>query len=404
MKVRIRSTDTELSFIEIIAFAVYFMVEINVELAIRRPVYIAAVLFLFLSILFSGRTRWSLNYYMIWTILWALIVGFSYFYSISPSSTFTAFLTVGARGLAFVSVLSRVNTRQLLIKVLKILFVVEFFNILYVMTKVNILLLGSRRIGQIVNMDSDVTWNSNTISAVLAECVNIALYLLKKDDVEHKKLMTAVTVFYAVIILLCGSRMGLLLLLGVPLVWLGLSSNLRNVVFRLLGIGAIIAAIYFMIMYIPALYNVLGRRVSALVLGILGRNTADYSMIDRSNLVSYGLDWIANRPVLGHGMYTFKEQMLWRFGYSKYAHNSYVEVLFGTGAVGLAVYYSVYFYLLFQSVKLKYKNWQIVCSSVIVIMIAEMATVSFKKFAFQFAIAVLFMVHRDGKNELRRRQ
>lgn len=401
MKLRVRSTDTELSFFETLALAIYFMVEINVELAVHRPIYIAAVLFLVLSILLSNRSYWRVNYYMVWTILWLSVVGFSMFWSIYPSTTFTAFLTVGARGLAFISIISRVNTKELLIRIVKILFIVEFFNILYVLSKVNVFMLGSKRIGAIVNMDSDITWNSNTISAVLAECVNISLYLLRKWEIKNRKLTILVTAFYSVIILLCGSRMGLFLLIGVPLVWLGLSSNIRNFLFRVIGVIAIISIVYMMIMYIPALYNVLGRRVSALILGILGRGSGDLSMVGRSNLVSYGIDWIIERPIFGYGMYTYKDQLLTYFGYSMYSHNSYIEIMFGTGIIGLISYYSLYLYMLVQSMKYKYRNWPIVCSSIIVIMIAEMATVSFKKFAFQFALVIVFLIHREGKEELK---
>ena len=401
MKLRIQSTDTDFSCLETLTLALYFMTEINVELSVHRSIYITAVLSLVLSILLSNKLHWEVNYYMVWTGLWLSIVGCSMIWSIYPSTTFTAFLTVGARGLTFISIISRVNTKELLIKLVKILFIVEFLNILYILSKVNISLLGSKRIGTIINMDSDITWNSNTISAVLAECVSIAFFLLKKGDIKKRKIAVFVTLFYSVIILLCGSRMGLLLLIGVPLLWLLVSSNIRNIVFRVIGAIAIIIVAYLIIMNIPALYNVLGRRVSALILGILGRGTGDQSMVGRSNLLRYGIEWISEKPIFGHGMYTYKDQLFTNIGISMYSHNSYIEILFGTGIIGIIIYYSLYLYLLFQSINYKYTNWSIVCSTIIIIMVAELATVSFKKFAFQFALTVIFLIHREGKKELK---
>lgn len=397
MKLRIRATDTDLSAIEAIAFAMYFLMEINVELFVRRPIYIAAVLFLVFVLIVSNRTRYRITSYVTWTILWVIMVAFSILYSIQPSTTITALLTVAARGLVFVTILSRINSYETLCKVLKILIFVEFFNLLYILYRVDIFTIGRTRIGaKSILIDSDASWNSNSISAVLVGCTMYALALLHNNQVRHRLLTMITVILYSIVILLCGSRMGLLLLVGVPFAWLGISSNHRNFFFRLIGavIGA--AAVYYIVMYIPGVYQVLGRRIETLLLNLMGQNVTDGSIIDRQNLISHGLDWFAERPFLGFGMYTFKERLLWQYGYSRYAHNSYIEVLVGTGIVGIIVYYWHYIYLIVKSWRFKYKHWQIVLAAMIVIMVAEMATVSFKNFTFQFALVVISIVQKLG--------
>lgn len=397
MKLRITSTDTELSAFEVLGFALYFLVEINVEIFVRRPIYIGAALFLVTVLLLSNRTRYRVTSYVTWTILWVVMVASSITYSIQPSTTITALLTVAARGLVFVTILSRINSYETLTKVLKILIFVEFFNLLYVFSKVNILTIGNLRIGdKSIIINSDATWNSNSISAVAVACTIYALCLLRNNRFKHRSLMVIVVILYSVVVLLCGSRMGLLLLVGIPLAWLAISSNHRNFFFRLMG--GIIAAIivYYIVMYVPAVYQVLGRRIETLIRNIMGQNVTDGSIIDRQNLISHGLDWFKERPFFGFGMYTFKERLLWQYGYSRYAHNSYIEVLVGTGIVGIIVYYWHYIYLIVKSWRIKYNHWQIVLSAMLVIMVAEFATVSFKNFTFQFALCVISMVQKIG--------
>ena len=397
MKLRISPTDTELSAFEVLAFALYFLVEINVEIFVRRPIYIGAALFLVLVLLLSNKTRYKVTSYVTWTILWVTMVALSITYSIQPSTTITALLTVAARGLVFVTILSRIDSYETLCKVLKILIFVEFFNLLYVFSKVNILTLGTLRIGdKSIVTDSDATWNSNSISTVAVACTLYALCLLHNNRFKHRRLMIFVVILYSVVVLLCGSRMGLLLLVGIPLAWLAISSNYRNFFIRLLT-GIIAAVIvYYVVMYVPAVYQVLGRRIDVLIRNLMGQNVTDGSIIDRQALISHGLDWFKERPFFGFGMYTFKERLLWQYGYSRYAHNSYIEVLVGTGIIGIFIYYWHYVYLLAKSWKARYNHWQIVLSAMIVIMVAEMATVSFKNFTFQFALCVISMVQKIG--------
>ncbi len=397
MKLRLKSTDTELSFIETLAFAFYFLVEINVEIFVHRPIYIGVVLFLVLVLLASSEIKLRVSSYVTWTVLWIFVVAYSITYSIQPSTTITALLIVAARGLIFVVVLSRINSYEILCKVLKILIFVEFVNLMYIFYKVDIFTIGRTRIGaRSIATDSDTAWNSNGISAVLVACTIYALALLYNKKVKHRIRMIMIVILYIVVALLCGSRMGLLLLVGVPLTWMAISSNYRNFFFRLLIIIVAGVAIYYVVMYIPAFYQVLGRRIETLILNLMGQSVTDGSITGRQNLINYGLDWFLERPFFGFGMYTFKERMLWQYGFSQYAHNSYIEILVGTGIVGMVVYYWYYLYLIIKSWRLKYNHWQIVLASMLVIMVAEMATVSFKNFTFQFALVIISVVQKIG--------
>lgn len=396
MKIRIYPTETEFSFIEKIALAMYFIFEINVELIAHKSLYVAVVLFLFVVMALFGRFRLPVNQYFMWTVFWMFVVLISVLYSIAPSTTFTAVLTLGARALAFLSIFSRVRTKELLRSVLKILLVVEFVNVLYVLSQIDITMLGSKRIGALMNMDSDVTWNSNTLSGVLSVCVIAALALLRNHAVKYRGLTIITTLFYSVLILLSGSRQGLLILVGVPLTYLLLSSNYKNALGRVVMIAAVMLVTYFVIMKIPPLYNMIGRRMEALIQNMLNHGSSDLSIAGRVKLINYGLNWILESPVWGHGMYTFKEQLQMSYGYEMYAHNNYIEVLFGTGLIGLAAYYSLHISMLLRSFRIRYPHWQIVVSSLLIMMGADMVTVSFKKFAFQFALLVLSLLMQIG--------
>lgn len=403
MRIRVSATDTDFSLLEKIAFCLYFMVEVNIELFVNRPLYIFSALLLTIALLGSGKAVFRVTLYTIWTFLWALCVALSSIYSIAPSTTFTAVLTISARALVFFAIISRVQNYMLFEKMLKILVFVEFLNVFYILSKIN-LFSGIQRIGfRSIDTDSDASWNSNAISSDLALCIMSLGALLHNGAIRRRGVSYLIIVMFAMVGLLCGSRMGMLLIIGTPILWLFLSSDKTNRIKRLSLLVLLFIGAYFFVFEIPTIYNILGVRVERLIYSLMGQSVADISINERSNLVMYGLAWFRQKPVFGYGMYTFKEKIgTALYGVNKYSHNNYVEILFGTGIVGFITYYWFYVYLLIKSFKNRYlyKHWAIVASGLIILALAEYATVSFKKFAFQFAILLLFCVLKFDKSAL----
>ena len=395
MRIRLKSTYENFSILEEAAFFLYFLIEVNIELFAYRPLYIFSVVFLTFALLFSGKAAIRITKYTVWTACWAILVAFSLSYTISKSSTTLALLTILARALVFFAIGARVRNERLLENMLKILVAVEFFNILYILSRINIL-SGIQRIGKLsIESDSDNTWNSNGIASDLALCIMCLLALIRNNAVKHRIVAYLLVILFVPVGILCGSRMGLLLIVGPPLLWVFLTADRKTVVWKYGAIILAAVAAYFIVFKIPVVYNILGVRVERLLFRLQGRDVLDKSINERSSLVAYGLTWFRQRPIFGYGMFSFRAMIAGVLnGRSIYAHNNYVETLFGTGIVGFVCYYWLYAYLLFKSFnnRKRYRHWAIVTAGIIVIIIAEFATVSFKKFAFQFAVFLLFLV------------
>ena len=165
MRIRINAMETEFSLLEKIALFLYFLVEVNIELFVNRPLYIFSAVFLAFALLFSGKAALRITKYTIWVICWAALVAFSLSYTISKSSTTIALLTILARALVFFAIAARVRNEHLLEGMLKILVAVEFFNVLYILSRIN-LLSGIQRISATNRCVKDILMTIDTIIVV----------------------------------------------------------------------------------------------------------------------------------------------------------------------------------------------------------------------------------------------
>lgn len=386
---------------ELIALFLYFMVEINVELFVHRPLYIAVVVLAYIALLSNMHGRFKTSMYFIWTIGWSLAIAFSLLYSINRSYTFTALLTVLSRGVLFTLLISRITNYEQVVKLLKLFIFCITINTLYILYRVDITTLGVSRIGA-RTIESDVTWNSNFIGTLLAFSVFIIILLLVRKQYQGlmKGLMIALVIGFSIIILLCGSRVALLLVLILPLLYYLLTSNLRNGIKRIFFIVLAMVGVFWILINITPIYNVLGSRVERLVYSILGLNTSiDGSISSRNMLIRYGVQWFKESPIWGYGMYTFMQKSAAVTYYAWYAHNNYLEIAVGLGVIGLFIYYWYYIYILRNAARDKTHNGRLVLSTIIVIIIAEYGTVAFKSFIYQFAICILSIMVTLSKQE-----
>lgn len=385
---------------ETLAMAFYFLVEINVELFVHRPVYIAAVVLLMLAF-FCSRIVLRFNTYLLWILLWAGTTAVSLIYSINTSYTFTALLTILARGAAVYLIISKVETKEQLVKLLKIFIDVVTVNLLYIFTRVDVTTLGVSRIGA-NTIESDSMWNSNSIGTVLAIAVAIIFILLKYKQFEgvRKKIAYLQLIAFAIVTALCGSRMALFIMVGIPLLIYLFSAKSNIPGKKIAVIAVVLIAVYWLIMNVPVFYSVLGSRVEKLFLFFEGETVSDGSINSRKKLVEYGMRWFSEKPLFGYGMYTFMHLSKSYFSYAWYAHNNYVEVLVGTGVVGFVAYYWYYIHVLFETIKRKLPFRDIIVPIMVVLMITEFGTVSFKSFALQFVLGLVTILFKFGLKEM----
>lgn len=380
---------TRFTRLETLLLFAYFLVELNVELFVHRALFIGVAGALICVFLVNERFCIRRSRYLLWTVLWSMNILISVLYSINQSYTITAFLTVASRGLLFVLLLERISSYNQLVSLIKLFLLAEAINLIYILSKVNVSLLGIQRLG-VTTINSDAEWNANAIGFVLAYCV-FALYLLikfKQLSGIQKTLGLLGIAISAVVVVLTGSREALAIMLFLSMFYYLTSANTNTILYRIIVALFIIVICWYLIMNNEMLYNLVGVRIEHLINSILGTGDIDGSLSSRSGLIRYGLQWFKERPIAGYGMYTYMELSSKVFSFAWYAHNNYIETLVGLGIIGLCVYYWYYLYILKRAVRRNCSHWQIVLSLIVTAFIAEYGTVSFKMFIMQFSIVV----------------
>lgn len=193
--------------------------------------------------------------------------------------------------------------------------------------------LGTERLGTGTEM------NANLLAMFCVYGLTLSLYL--KRDSSRPTWYWAKIAIYILFVLLSGSRKGLTLIL---LVWLiislahGKKRMIRNVL--LIAIGAFF--LYYAVMNVDALYNVIGHRVENLLYFLQHGSTSEGSLDSRRQLVEFGWGYVQQNPWTGYGYDCFKVISPIRSStneYNLYSHNNYVELLFGGGIFAFILYY-----------------------------------------------------------------
>lgn len=150
--------------------------------------------------------------------------------------------------------------------------------------------------------------------------------------------------FLIVCILLTGSRKGVLILGICIFAAFVLNPHSKNRTLRLIVGICIIISIYFFVINVSFLRNIIGERLELLVNSILfGTNETEGSMQSRNYYAEQGWLSFADSPIIGHGVGWFKET------YTNVCENEYLEILVSGGIVGFIIYF---FYLPFTIIKL----------------------------------------------------
>lgn len=103
----------------------------------------------------------------------------------------------------------------------------------------------------------------------------------------------------------------------------------------------ILYIIYFLLMEVPFIYDIIGNRFESLFSFAQGGDT-DASTDTRNKYIELGYYYFLQTPWTGLGINCFKEMP----GVSTYSHNNYIELLFSVGIPGVAAYYLMHSYIL----------------------------------------------------------
>lgn len=253
-------------------------------------------------------------------------------------------------GLNFIMIFSIVQYIYMVNDVTRVLRVAELgmFSTAFVVVLLSVNTITQGRLG------GGTEINSNMLAILCVYGFTLTMYLRKLDRISAYSGWFRM-VFYILVILLTGSRKGLIMV-ALATVVVQLAGDRKHILEKLIIGAGVVAVVYALIMNVEFLYNIVGVRVENL-LTMLSEdgNTTEESLEERQYLVETGLRYIKQKPWTGYGYDCFKlvsgkgpngKVPIGQVGF--YSHNNYIELLFGGGIIGLALYYCGVLYLLIK--------------------------------------------------------
>jgi len=248
-----------------------------------------------------------------------------------------------------------VRTTNGIRKVLWIYLVAAGILLMYVLLNIGDIraMAEGERIGGLVSEnagvdDTEAHFNSNMIGMNLCYALfaGYILFFRKNKNYLIRLVVLVVAALVVYLVLMTGSRKSIILLV-LPFIVLPFLSKNNGKKMLLIPIAASIVAVgFYLIMYVPILYEVMGSRVEEMI-NIISGTTTGGEDISRVMLIQYGFEWFLQKPLFGYGINNFRvlsDNTVLFAGRNFYSHNNYIELLVGVGVIGFLIYYSCYFY------------------------------------------------------------
>ena len=209
----------------------------------------------------------------------------------------------------------------------------------------------SNRFGQ------DLFGNSNILANLLMKSALYAIWLLvySENKIIHKMVLTLCLVASYYGMFLSGGRKFII----IPAIFLYIllffkrDSRGRKHLVKYTGVViAIVIAVYYLIMKVPAFYAVIGERMESLFSFIrTGHSISGKSAEIRATMIEIGFNKWMDSPIWGYGFDSFKYYNRLMTGHFYYSHNNYIELLYDLGIIGFAIYYWFYWKLFYVAWK-----------------------------------------------------
>ncbi len=193
--------------------------------------------------------------------------------------------------------------------------------------------------------------NANTVGLLGANAIVMTVYYMMYEKPHWWNIIALPTMG---ILAATGSRKALVFVLaGIVLLFIFKSfrsPNIVNSLIKLVAYLGILTITFIGILQLPIFSEVL-ERMSSMVDAFSGTG-GDSSTIVRMTLVDIGWDLFYQAPIIGVGIHNPSVYTYFIFGYENYyLHNNYIELLAGTGIIGVITYYSMYAYLVYNMLR-----------------------------------------------------
>ncbi|MBP5526036.1 MAG: O-antigen ligase family protein [Paludibacteraceae bacterium] len=217
---------------------------------------------------------------------------------------------------------------------------------------------------------------------------------------EKNYILIGILLFF---IILAGTRKAILSIVLIGTIGFILE-NPNKILGNSIKISFGVVFIFFVLFYVPFIYDIIGHRFESLFSIFDDTNTTelDSSAETRQHFIDIGLTYILHNPWNGYGIDCFREIP---GSFNTYSHNNYVELLFGVGIPGMISFYLMYLYTLLISIK-KYfidrsKSLILGISILVTCLFADYAMVSYfyREMFLRMLLCYFFVAEIFSKND-----
>lgn len=324
----------------IVLMMLYIFFLYNAQQTLFPPVIHSIVMYAFLgwtALSIVSKNTLSLSKYTLWYLgmIGISFVSFIWASDVAFDSIYTMIVTLLIT-LCFVHTINSYEKLELCFRTFVIS--ADVMGILLVVTgQLDFSGVMGERLGQ------SITGNANIFSALLMIAVAFASWLFVYKEKKFSKIVyLASFVFLLLLMAISGGRKTVIAVV-LCLVWFILTKDSKTFFKKfknLIKVILVVLALYFSIMKVPFLYEVIGERFEGLFSMLSGGSSSVSSDKLRQQLIKIGIEGWMQKPVLGHGLDTYKFYNQRITGHFYYAHNNYVELLYDLGIIGLVLYYS----------------------------------------------------------------
>jgi O-antigen ligase len=284
-----------------------------------------------------------INLFTIWMFIFFFWSMMSYFWSINPTFSVEMLKTLFINMVVFCLLSVIIQSEKDIIEILKLIAYAVSIIAIYMLFSMDLSLVGKTQIGVDILGEK---WNGNAVGLMMAFATIISLVIVKNIQGKLKKsFFFVIMALTTTIALLTGSRKALFFIMFGSAMFIFLTNKRRKFTSFFI-IALVLSIFYYLIMNVPALYNVLGWRLEGLDALLTGKGEVDSSSQLRVSYIEYGLSYFREHPLLGYGINNFRAILGHEIGKVTYSHNNYVELLVNIGLIGMVIHYFGYFYIL----------------------------------------------------------